>query len=848
MAIRYLVPDGKHLPVTGEDGKPDHHLMGAAWAALHGGYRGNKYEGPDKEKAIAALRALYKSEGMELPGEAKQGAGNGEQGTGKGEFRVQSACRVLQSADAEGRAWDVEITTVGPSKSGRLDWPREVLERDAGQFNRVPSYKDHASQHSVEDLIGHIENPRMGDAALLGTLQVLDPAVWGPKLRAIQAMPGGIAGMSLDCLVECEPPPKGDNGDSGWYTRGKQSTGDRKPLKVKRVVRAMSVDLVSPPDAGGRILRAVASRDGQVEWQDISNFKFEISDQSLAEHEPTAGAKQGGLSMKEKIRRVLQAIKRFDPARGASVESEIAAFKNSAGEADEEKQFERATQALLEVEPPVASISDRRRSETAATAGPAPAASGLTEADRATLKGAEDVAKQLRVTQAAFRLNEKLTESRLPKPLRDKLAKQFAKREFKDEELDTEIQETRQAFAAVVPQNRISPESIQIGLQTEDKLQIAMDKLWGVTHENKLEYDQRGALRITQGNPHPGNDIPSFRGIREAYYAYTGDQDVTGDPAAMRRVTQLESLAAFPLALANTLNRLLVREYAAVDYRWRDIVSQITAPMDFRTQERVRVGYFADATLITEDQPYPEITPITDEQATYNVGTYGNTLGITRRAIINDDIGLMKRNVGLLGRSMARTLARVVWNQLINNVVYGPDGVAIFIAAHGNTSVGLLDSLADGIAALDLAKIALWNQTEKDSGEILALEIKSIAIPINLHSTALMVNNTQLAINGAVFSNNPYYGYFGAPGQTPAGIVKQPLATDVNDWYVFADPNIVDTIEVGFLQGRQAPEFFLADNPLVGSMFSQDRIMYKDRFEFGTTVLDYRGMYKFVNA
>ena len=71
MAVRYLVPDGKHLPVSGEDGKPDHHLMGAAWAALHGGYRGNKYEGPDKEKAIGELRRLYHSEGMSPPGETE---------------------------------------------------------------------------------------------------------------------------------------------------------------------------------------------------------------------------------------------------------------------------------------------------------------------------------------------------------------------------------------------------------------------------------------------------------------------------------------------------------------------------------------------------------------------------------------------------------------------------------------------------------------------------------------------------------------------------------------------------------------------------------------------------------
>jgi HK97 family phage prohead protease len=73
-AVKFLVTeaDGKtHLPVTGEDGKPDHHLMGAAWAALHGGYRGKKYAGPNKDEAIKKLEAMYKSEGQPTPTEQK---------------------------------------------------------------------------------------------------------------------------------------------------------------------------------------------------------------------------------------------------------------------------------------------------------------------------------------------------------------------------------------------------------------------------------------------------------------------------------------------------------------------------------------------------------------------------------------------------------------------------------------------------------------------------------------------------------------------------------------------------------------------------------------------------------
>lgn len=64
---KFLVTDKDgtgHLPVD------DAGHMGAAWAALHGGYRGNKYEGPDKSKAIAKLKAMYKMKGMDTPSES----------------------------------------------------------------------------------------------------------------------------------------------------------------------------------------------------------------------------------------------------------------------------------------------------------------------------------------------------------------------------------------------------------------------------------------------------------------------------------------------------------------------------------------------------------------------------------------------------------------------------------------------------------------------------------------------------------------------------------------------------------------------------------------------------------
>ncbi len=56
-----------HLPVK-KNGHPDHHLMGSAYAALTKTFRGKAYSGPNKAQALKKLKALYKREGLDLPG------------------------------------------------------------------------------------------------------------------------------------------------------------------------------------------------------------------------------------------------------------------------------------------------------------------------------------------------------------------------------------------------------------------------------------------------------------------------------------------------------------------------------------------------------------------------------------------------------------------------------------------------------------------------------------------------------------------------------------------------------------------------------------------------------------
>jgi cation transport regulator ChaB len=60
-------PSTWHLPVKDTSGKISPRHLGAAHAALTKGFRGKKYGGPGKGKALAKLRNLYHSAGMEWP-------------------------------------------------------------------------------------------------------------------------------------------------------------------------------------------------------------------------------------------------------------------------------------------------------------------------------------------------------------------------------------------------------------------------------------------------------------------------------------------------------------------------------------------------------------------------------------------------------------------------------------------------------------------------------------------------------------------------------------------------------------------------------------------------------------
>jgi len=119
----YLVVEDRNAPSTWhlqvrKNGKVDHRLMGAAWAALHGGYRGNKYQGPNKGAALSKLRKLYEQEDMPLPSE--------------------KSFTVFKSDDGSYR-WIARTTTAYRDRDGEIITTK-ALETDAARMTATNQY------------------------------------------------------------------------------------------------------------------------------------------------------------------------------------------------------------------------------------------------------------------------------------------------------------------------------------------------------------------------------------------------------------------------------------------------------------------------------------------------------------------------------------------------------------------------------------------------------------------------------------------------------------------------------------------------------------------------------------
>ena len=347
-----------------------------------------------------------------------------------------------------------------------------------------------------------------------------------------------------------------------------------------------------------------------------------------------------------------------------------------------------------------------------------------------------------------------------------------------------------------------------------EKIQLAADAMFGV----------REALR----DP----DVRAFSGLPECYAVVSGadlSELTSCREGGFWKVAEAWATTNFPNVLLNALTKKLVQDYAEQPYGY--LVDKLCTKADirdFKLQHRIRMGYLPELSAVTEGNPYVEIARPTDEDITYTVSKFGNLVTVTEETIRNDDLGKLMQVPARLARAGRASIAQFITNFFITNPNYGPDATAWFAAGHNNTAVAVLSS-----AALDAAQQAMQQQTEKDSALPLNFRLDWLMVPPALYPTARQINRNPTGTNN-------WYLRFGANDEN---IFVNPLLTDVDDWFCGAFPEQGPALEIGFLDGFDVPQIFLANLPTQGTLFSNDELQFKVKFPYGGAIVDFRPIY-----
>ena len=156
--------------------------------------------------------------------------------------------------------------------------------------------------------------------------------------------------------------------------------------------------------------------------------------------------------------------------------------------------------------------------------------------------------------------------------------------------------------------------TVEVGRETRDKIQLAMDAMLGVKEARA------------------DRNVRPFRGLREAYSFCTGDFDCSRvSRGGMFRVSEAIATTDFPQILLNSLTKKLIQDYAAIGLGNIEQLIVKSTIGDYKTQDRVRMGYLGDLATVNEAAAYVEITKPTDEKISYAPIKKG---GLLRQALV----------------------------------------------------------------------------------------------------------------------------------------------------------------------------------------------------------------------
>ena len=303
------------------------------------------------------------------------------------------------------------------------------------------------------------------------------------------------------------------------------------------------------------------------------------------------------------------------------------------------------------------------------------------------------------------------------------------------------------------------------------------------------------------------------------------------------------STVSVPGILSNVANKKLMQAYNAQPI----IATKLCTTgdlTDFKENQRFRLTDIGDLQAVGADGEIKD-GAVGEEMATNQLETYAKKFCLTRKMIINDDLGAFLKVPTAMGNRAARLVDQLFFKRLMANPT-GVDGKALFSAAHKN----LLSGANSALSADSLKKaIQLFTDQVDSDGQPINVEPSILLVPTALKFLAAeLTQGTTLIMSGG--ADNVVRPAINVLADQNLQIVSSPYLSNSKyagsseaSWYLFGKPGVVDTFEIGYLKGKRTPTVERGDLD-----FNVLGIWFRVFFDIGIREQDHRGMVKATGA
>lgn len=343
---------------------------------------------------------------------------------------------------------------------------------------------------------------------------------------------------------------------------------------------------------------------------------------------------------------------------------------------------------------------------------------------------------------------------------------------------------------------------------------------------NQLAERMTGALYARMSGRAPDEASREFmgaslvdmaRGLLEA----RGERVRWANASAVVQRMGAHTTSDFPLVMSNAAGRYLVDVIRDYPSPLRPLARARTAN-DFRQLTILKTSANPALLVVKENGEFKRGS-IAESQEGYKLSTYGRIFGISRQAIINDDLGAFTSVFTSWGRAGAELEAGLLASLITGTGPVMADTKTLYHVDHKNLAPA---GTAITIAALSQARQAMRSQTEFDGNTPLNIAPKYLVVGAAKETEAEAVLATLAA--STVGEVNPFSG-------------KLELIVDArlpgNGWRLFADPASWPVLEEARLAGQE--DVFVDSR--VG--FDIDGIETKARLDIGAAAIDHHGTY-----